>query len=80
MRSVKQKLKKREFETNRKIILFVVIALLLLISVGLGVLINLFLLTPSTGLAIELLVSLLPLVLSFYILHYYYRGYFVRQS
>ncbi|WP_445358541.1 hypothetical protein [Microbulbifer sp. ANSA005] len=78
MKSAVKEFEKRESDVERKVVLFGVALLLILFAIGLGVLVNLFLLTPSTGLAVKLLSSIaVPTCVSAYVLHYCYRNYFV---
>jgi len=67
-----------EINSTRKIILSGVIVLCVLLAIGLGVIINLFLIEPSVKLPFNIFGSVfLPICVSGYVLHYYYKHYFI---
>jgi hypothetical protein len=74
-------LEKSESDFTRKIVLFGVATLCVLFGVGLSIFVSLFLLEPAAGKLVNLLSSIiLPVLLSGYVLHYYYKHYFVRAK
>ncbi|MBD3587569.1 hypothetical protein HHX48_17665 [Salinimonas sp. HHU 13199] len=78
MRRASEYSQTRNNSVERKAILSVVLFACVLFSIGLGVIINLFLLTPSHGLAASLFGSLaLPACTSAFIFRHYYKHHFV---
>jgi hypothetical protein len=74
-------LESRESDFTRKIVLFGIATLCVLFGVGLSIFISLVLLEPSAGKIVNILSSIiLPVLVSSYVLHYYYKHYFVRKS
>jgi hypothetical protein len=67
----------REAIIERKIVLFGVSFACVLFAIGLGVIINWYMLNPSSELAIQFLSSLaLPVSVSSYIFYHYYNHHF----
>jgi hypothetical protein len=67
----------RKANMERKIVLSGIFFACVLFAIGLGVLINLYLLNPSSELAIQLLSALaLPVSVSSYIFYHYYKHHF----
>ena len=74
-------LESREFDFTRKIVLFGIATLCVLFGIGLSIFISLILLEPSAGNFVNLLSSIIfPILASGYVLHYYYKHYFVRAK
>jgi hypothetical protein len=71
-------LEDRESDFTRKIVLFGVATLCALFGLSLSIFISLILLEPSTGKFVNLSSSILfPVLASGYVLHYYYKHYFI---
>lgn len=74
MSSMLKKLEKHRAESEQKLIVCCVIIALLLLSIGLSIVANLFLLSPSADLAIRIIGSaVLPACSAAYIFYHYYR-------
>ncbi len=74
-------LESRKSDFMRKIVLFAITTLCILFGIGLSIFISLAFLEPSAGQFVNLFsATILPVLASGYVLHYYYKHYFVRAK